>query len=86
MAQFTSTICDGCKKVKAETNNWFRVLISFGSFQVFHSEAQLTPQGQSEKVLDLCGHECAGKKLSEWMGAAESTPDRTALEVAGERL
>ena len=61
----TTTSCDVCKKVKKETNHWFRCEILRLAGVKFITFAAL-PYPERRNTSDLCGEECAHKALSQW--------------------
>lgn len=62
--------CDGCGKMKGETNHWWimyasRDLDNAPMFQIY-----TWPSGTpSDGVKHICSQECAIKTISEWLGA-----------------
>ncbi len=68
MAKVQSIVCDGCGKVKGESNHWWWVAWDVnGEPQLF-----ILPSGKEweehwDHVFDLCGQACVIAKLSEWM-------------------
>lgn len=71
MATVNKVICDGCGIFKGETNHWYMIYIggSHGpTWQIFEWDLVNYP----EKILHVCGHECAHKLLDEFLQKAQS--------------
>lgn len=65
--------CDGCGRMKGETNHWWVLMQFFArmpGFQVFAAspEAEIEREGVYES-WDFCGETCLMKKISELLGA-----------------
>lgn len=66
MAKIEQTICDHCKRVKGESNHWFRIFTVQGArgeqmFTVYPTaEGQVPPTG----AFDICGFDCLSQELS----------------------
>jgi hypothetical protein len=80
MARVQSVVCDGCGKVKGDTNHWWKVLVDENPKGPYLA---LTPldsnwlSGDWTQIFDLCGQACVISKLSEWMNPkkeAAATP------------
>lgn len=71
MSQITNTVCDGCGKVKGETNHWFKSYISETMFEVAR------PQDRDSSYKDYCGQNCITKAFQEWLNAQQEAHEAT---------
>jgi hypothetical protein len=58
--------CDGCGKMKGETNHWWLIEFESGIFTVF---CWLANVAQHARAKHICSQACAIRVISEWMGA-----------------
>ena len=61
--------CDGCGGEKREANKWWVLWLGTGMLNLQTLE-QAERTGLTDGMLILCGHECASKKVSQFMGSA----------------
>jgi len=61
--------CDVCGRQKQETNHWLVAVAMPGIDGVMFVQAEnaLTPREPSYKYEDICGQECAHKRLSQYL-------------------
>ena len=64
MSRPVQIVCDGCGKVKQQSNHWWIVAVEPQALLVASDD--LRPQIQAQ--FDFCGTECALKFISEHMG------------------
>ena len=62
--------CDGCGRVKQESNHWLHVEWGKGHGTYFHV-TEWEPMSENtytnHDLLDICGAECLHKKLNEFL-------------------
>lgn len=73
MSQITNTVCDGCGRVKGETNHWFRVAEMSHSFT---TRMDINPYDK-RKHNDYCSQGCVTKAFQEWLNAQQEAHEAT---------
>lgn len=77
--EFTGIKCDVCGREKKETNHWLVCITSPPTAQAPGTEGiAFGPAGSmsddpSLKKEDICGQECAQKRLSQWLADQDSS-------------
>lgn len=92
MSEFSGVKCDGrnCARVKGESNHWLKMVKLEDHLSLWRATDEHAPVPTSDRiVLDFCSPACVVTAVTGWLErpiAEPAEPDRTALEVAGERL
>jgi hypothetical protein len=65
--------CDGCGKMKGETNHWWLIMIQGAAMQMLPWQMAPNPDAHGSdnaRVFQhICSQACAIRLISEWMGA-----------------
>ncbi len=72
--------CDVCGKLKGETNHWLKVSPSVSRLDgglMFSKDPDFQSGGLTQ-IEDICGQECAHKRLSAWLESLNSNTERQA--------
>jgi hypothetical protein len=83
VARVQSIVCDGCGKVKGETNHWYMVSNIDDEFVLTR---WIEADQDSYSVSHLCGQACVISKLSEWMNPKKEAVTTPTLTEAYEKL
>ena len=61
--------CDVCGRQKQETNHWLVAVMKDGFEGIIFQPAEATEEPRNPRVIyeDICGQECAHKRLSRWL-------------------
>jgi hypothetical protein len=67
MARKEQVTCDGCGKLKQETNHWFIVTFEpeLSDISVFKRNIKRDEEDEGTAMYDCCGESCVLKKVSE---------------------
>lgn len=62
-------VCDVCKRQKQETNHWLVAIVRAGYEGILFQPAESCVERDRIDAIyeDICGQECAHKRLSAWL-------------------
>jgi hypothetical protein len=62
--------CNVCDRIKQDTNHWVVAIVRPGYEGIIFvpAEAAQDPRVEGYEYEDLCGQNCAHKRLSQWFG------------------
>ena len=64
-----AVICDVCKRQKQETNHWLVAIVRPLYEGILFEPAESVDEPRRDNVIyqDICGQQCAHKRLSAWL-------------------
>ena len=67
MTDLLTTSCDVCGEIKKETNDWLRAVVTGNGLMFVPTAEPKTSKFDKVSSEDICGADCAQKRLSQWL-------------------